>query len=167
MSPETYLHSDIQDIMVTKPSFVLKWGSLLIAVLLLVLLAFTAWFQYPEFITTEVSLAAQPLGLVAPNARSAPGWSSAPYLALGTISAEEYAVVRPGQPVLLRIRELGAAQLNGRVLAVAPLAQQQQHRVVIEVNSAAGRRLQPSFSGIARIKLRQRSLLTKFLASSK
>lgn len=159
MSPETYLHSDIQDIMVTKPSFVLRRGSLLITALLLVLLAFAAWFKYPEFVLTPVALA---LPGAATPAGAGP---QALYLALGTISAEQYAVVRPGQQVLLRINELGGAALTGRVVEVATLARQHQHRVVIAVVPPAGVQLHPSFSGSARIVLKQRSLLAKFLAT--
>ncbi|WP_188563914.1 HlyD family efflux transporter periplasmic adaptor subunit [Hymenobacter frigidus] len=298
MPPENYLHSEIQEIMVTKPSFVLKSGNFLIAGLLLILLAFTAWFKYPEFITTEVSLVTQtPVdSLVAPDgnrgavllvpngtfvrrgaalvawqdadrtdygqarklnqllsilpaaglpatelarllrpirlaqlgrlqpvyqrllAASANGtplsakllaasraqlvqWEQAAvgvasqdgivqtsypvraaaaaipagravvcllprqsiYLALGTISREQYATVRPGQRVLLQMHELGTASLTGSVLEVAPLARHQQHQVVIQLASTNRERLYPSFSGSARIMLHQQSLLAKFL----
>lgn len=70
MPTDNYLHSDIQEIMVTRPSFALQWGNQLIAGLVAVLLVFAAWFQYPEFTSTEVALVAPgPVdSLVAPAA---------------------------------------------------------------------------------------------------
>ncbi|GAB3636802.1 hypothetical protein GCM10027422_23920 [Hymenobacter arcticus] len=299
MPPEAYLHSDVQEIMVAKPSLALQWGNVVVTGLALLLLTFTAWFQYPEFITTEVSLAAQspvdslvapagnrgaqllvpngasvrrgtPLlawqdadhtdyheaqrlkqalatmassslsakelahllapireehlgqlrpiyqGLLATSARGAmpgaqqlassrqllasweqrtvalapqdgiaqvsyPAWSAgapvptgraavcllpqqAAYVALGTISREQYATVRQGQRVLVQVRELGDNLLTGKVLEVSPLAHQQHHQVVIALTPPARQRLYPAFSGSARILLRQQSLLAKFLA---
>lgn len=293
MPTDNYLNSNIQEIMVTTPSFALKWGNVLITGLLLLLLAFAAWFQYPEFITTEIALTtrspvdtlaapagnqgavllvadgtlvqqgtalvawqdaartdyreAQRLGQAlagspapglaqrlrviraarlgqlrplyeqllaattagppaaellassrqqfrrweqaavarAPQAGivqvSIPAWpattplpvgravlslvpSQNSYLALGNISRKEYAAVRPGQQVLLKVHELGSVTLTGKVLRVAPLAKHQQHQVVIGLASPAAARLYPSFSGSASIILQQRSLLTKFLA---
>jgi hypothetical protein len=294
MPPENYLHSDVQEIMVTKPSFVLKWGNVLISGLLVMLLAFTAWFKYPEFITTDISLTAQtsvkgvmaPAGnrgavLLVPNGAfvrrntplvawqdadrtayhevqklkqvlqqlppaelarqlqrmqpallgqlrpvyqallvasasgaplaapllttgrkqvqqweqqnvacapqdgiaqvSARTWSAADaipagqavlsvrprqatFLALGAISREDYATVRRGQEVLLQVHELGSQTLTGHVQAIAPLARNHQHQVVIRMAPAGQAQLYPSFSGSARIMLRQQSLLAKFLA---
>ncbi len=151
---DNYLHNDIKEIMLTRPSLVLRWGNLIIIGLLVVLLGFTAWFQYPEFVTTDVTLAA------APPTAAGPGR----LLALGTIGREQYAAVRPGQAVQLQVHELGDTRLTGRVLRVEPTARQQQHPVVITLAPLAGAALYPSFSGTARIMLRRQSLLAKFLA---
>jgi hypothetical protein len=292
MPTDNYLHSDIQEIMVTRPSFALQWGNQLIAGLVGVLLVFAAWFQYPEFTSAEVALVAPGRvdSLVAPAANlgavllvpdgawvpagtalvawqdaertdyyearrlaqllaaappalaqqlpairasrlgalrpayaallaaatagqptagpvatlsqqlrrweqatvrraaqagrvqlASPGWpATAPrpagqlvisllpqpgsYLAVGTIGPKDYAAVQPGQPVQLTLQELGDTTLTGRVLAVAPLAQHQQHQVLIDLPAPSQLRLYPSFSGSARILLRRQSLLAKFLA---
>ena len=97
--------------------------------------------------------AGQPVLYVLPHRRAA-------YLAVGSISREQYAVVRPGQRVLARVHELGAASLPGQVVSVAPLAQQGTHQVVIRLNPAA-QRLNPTYAGIAKIMLRRQSLLSK------
>jgi hypothetical protein len=299
MPPEVHLHSDVQEIMVTKPSLALQWGNVFITGLVLLLLAFAAWFQYPELITTEISLAAQhpPDSLVAPAGNRgalllvrqgawvregtplvawqdadhtnyhevqrlkrvldkattthlaatelarllrpiqavrlgplrpsyealmaasstnpalveqalaasqaqlrhwqqvavalAPraglvemgyaAWpagtpipagqaalyllpAQATYVAIGNINREQYATVRKGQQALVQVHELGSELLTGRVMEVAPLARHQQHQVLIAVAQPAKQHLYPSFSGYARIILKQQSLLAKLVA---
>jgi hypothetical protein len=290
MPTDVYLHSEIKEIMITKPSFALKWGTVLLMGLLALLLAFAAWATYPEFITLDITLSAPeamyPVVAAQPNARAVllvhdgdqvqPGtpllaWQDAEqtsypeaqrlaallrpgatasgslpralaglrpgqlgqlrpvyyalyqaastgvalpgvlatgrqqvqqwlrqqvvlapragvvqltapgrpqvvaasgqpvlyvlppraaYLAVGSISREQYAVVRPGQQVLAQVHELGAASLPGRVVGVAPLAQRGTHQVVIRLAPAA-QRLNPTFAGSAKIMLRRQSLLSK------
>lgn len=293
MPTDVYLHSEIKEIMITKPSFALKWGTVLLMGLLALLLAFAAWATYPEFITLDITLAppetmrpvvapqanaqasllvhdgdlvqpgtpllawqdaaqtdyhevqrlaallrpgalacaAMPQALaglhrarlgqlrpvycalqqatgaalpgalaagrqqvqqwlrqqvvLAPQAGrvqlAAPGWprlvaASAgqpvlyvlprrvAYLAVGSISREQYAVVHPGQQVQARVHELGAASMPGQVVGVAPLAQHGTHQVVIRL-APAGQRLHPTFAGSAQIMLRRQSLLAKLFAA--
>lgn len=299
MPPEIHLHSDVQEIMVTKPSLALQWGNVFITGLVLLLLAFAAWFQYPELVTTEIALAAQhpsdslaaPAGnqgaqllvrqgawvregtpivawqdaehtdyhevqrlkrvldkattthlaanelaqllrpiraarlgqlrpsyealvaassaspalvaqavaasqaqlrhwqqaavALAPRAgiveMSSSAWpagtpihagraalyllpAQATYVAIGNINREQYATVRKGQQALVQVHELGSELLTGQVMEVAPLARHQQHQVLIAVAQPAQQRLYPSFSGHARIILKQQSLLAKLVA---
>lgn len=165
MPIEAYLHSEIQEIMVSKASFALKWGNLLIASLVVVLLVFVGWFQYPEFITTDVSIIGSKADpLPAAEATSGSALQIIPYRALGTITREQYPFVRKGQAVLVRLHELGDVTLYGNVYQVAPQADHYRHQIVIELASTKTPRLYPSFSGNARIILQRQSLLRKFLS---
>ena len=58
MPSNDYHYSEIKEIMVTKPSWILRWGNVLILAVFMLLLVFAAFVTYPESITTSVTLTA-------------------------------------------------------------------------------------------------------------
>lgn len=92
MPTEKYYHSEVKEIMITKPSWILKWGNVIIMGLLLLVLAFAAFFTYPESITTDITLTAvHPLETVQPRAGNQ---------GIQALLVPDGALVRPGTPLV-------------------------------------------------------------------
>lgn len=67
--PHTALHTEeVQELLGTPPSWIVRWGTTLIVVAILALLAVGWWVKYPELVRAPVSLTTEmpPVPLVAP-----------------------------------------------------------------------------------------------------
>lgn len=91
-SPNDYHYSEIKEIMVTKPSWILQWGNVLIMGVFVLLFAFAAFFTYPETITTTVTLTAVRAVEVVRPARA--NWG------IQAVLVSEGASVTPGTPLV-------------------------------------------------------------------
>ncbi|AHJ95800.1 HlyD family efflux transporter periplasmic adaptor subunit [Hymenobacter swuensis] len=92
MPSENYYHSEVKEIMLTKPSWILKWGNVIILALLLLVFAFAAFFTYPESLTTPITLTAvRPVEVLKPRPVN---WG------IQAVLVKEGATVTPGTPLV-------------------------------------------------------------------
>lgn len=92
MPAENHYHSEVKEIMLTKPSWILKWGNVIILGLLLLVFAFAAFFTYPESVSTPITLTAvQPVEVLKPRPVN---WG------IQAVLVQEGARVVPGTPLV-------------------------------------------------------------------
>lgn len=93
MPSENYVHSEVKEIMVTKPGWVLRHGNKIILSLLASLMVFAAFFSYPETIATGVEL----VSLSDSETVRAPAGNRGIHLFL----VKDHQPVEPGTPLLV------------------------------------------------------------------